>query len=249
MRGVCLKNKIKNFLLAFAAGGWLALVPGDVDVPRMEPVPIALSQSFVEEAKKKALASLLVHHDEKEIKDFFERRGFKIIVEKSSYRLSLLDGDKVVAQYPIARGPVEGDKKRMGDLKTPEGIFELENAVGEQKYGWSVWMPLKTVERAKKDFLDSYGDKARKLLEEFEARKGKITSDEHVKAFNEWAPKSYRIWRGVGIHGGSKNLAGNGNRNWTAGCVALENEHALQLKRALQASERGAKRTPVLFLP
>jgi murein L,D-transpeptidase YafK len=48
----------------------------------------------------------------------------KIIVIKSQKRLFLIDGQDLVASYPVALGWEPGPKQRQEDLKTPEGRYE-----------------------------------------------------------------------------------------------------------------------------
>ena len=50
-----------------------------------------------------------------------------IVVEKSQHRLSLYRGGILLRSYLVALGqqPV-GDKERIGDMRTPEGLFHIE---------------------------------------------------------------------------------------------------------------------------
>ena len=50
-----------------------------------------------------------------------------IVVEKSQHRLSLYHGGTLLRSYLVALGqqPV-GDKVRIGDMRTPEGLFRIE---------------------------------------------------------------------------------------------------------------------------
>ena len=51
----------------------------------------------------------------------------RIVVEKSQRRMDLMSGDAVVRSYVIALGfAPEGDKRREGDGKTPEGKYVIE---------------------------------------------------------------------------------------------------------------------------
>lgn len=56
---------------------------------------------------------------------------YRIIVNKSNHTLSLLKGDELVKNYPVATGKNTGDKERVGDHRTPVGNFKIvsiENA-------------------------------------------------------------------------------------------------------------------------
>lgn len=56
-----------------------------------------------------------------------------IVIDKPSLTLTLKDGDKTLATYPVCCGMNYGQKKRRGDHKTPEGTFKISvihNAIG-----------------------------------------------------------------------------------------------------------------------
>jgi murein L,D-transpeptidase YafK len=51
----------------------------------------------------------------------------RIVVEKAARRMTVYDGDKALRTYPIALGfSPEGDKRRQGDGRTPEGLFRID---------------------------------------------------------------------------------------------------------------------------
>jgi murein L,D-transpeptidase YafK len=58
-----------------------------------------------------------------------------IVVEKSEHRLSLYRNGTLVRQYLVALGaqPV-GDKVRLGDNRTPEGVFRIEARNPQSRY-------------------------------------------------------------------------------------------------------------------
>jgi murein L,D-transpeptidase YafK len=58
-----------------------------------------------------------------------------IVVEKSKHQLSLYANGTLVRQYLVALGarPV-GDKVRVGDRRTPEGIFRIEARKADSRY-------------------------------------------------------------------------------------------------------------------
>jgi len=51
----------------------------------------------------------------------------RVVVDKSERRLSLLDGERVVATYPVSLGAAPaGHKLEEGDERTPEGLYTLD---------------------------------------------------------------------------------------------------------------------------
>ena len=57
--------------------------------------------------------------------DNYDDGKLRIIVSKSRYTLSLMRGNKLVKEYPIAVGRNPGDKQRVGDHRTPTGNFKI----------------------------------------------------------------------------------------------------------------------------
>jgi len=51
---------------------------------------------------------------------------FWILIRKSHFDLSTWNGTKREAVYPVAVGENPGDKERVGDRRTPEGVFRVE---------------------------------------------------------------------------------------------------------------------------
>ena len=60
---------------------------------------------------------------------------YRILVNKSEYKLWLLNGNKLVHEYSIATGKNPGDKQRIGDNRTPTGNFKIVSI--ENASNWS----------------------------------------------------------------------------------------------------------------
>ena len=60
---------------------------------------------------------------------------YRIVVNKSSHILSLLKGDELIKEYPVATGKNTGDKERVGDHRTPTGNFKIVSI--ENASSWS----------------------------------------------------------------------------------------------------------------
>ena len=58
-------------------------------------------------------------------KDKYDDGKYRILVSKSKYTLSLFKGNDLVKEYPIAVGKNPGDKRRVGDHRTPTGDFKI----------------------------------------------------------------------------------------------------------------------------
>ena len=68
------------------------------------------------------------------IKNNYDDDKLRIIVSKSRYTLSLLRGNKLVKEYPIAVGKNPGDKQRVGDHRTPTGNFKIVSIEDASKW-------------------------------------------------------------------------------------------------------------------
>ena len=135
-----------------------------------------------------------------------------IIVYKSARKLELYSGKTLLHTYRVGLGfnPV-ADKQREGDGATPEGEFYVFVKNNKSAYYLSLGVSYPNAE-----------DAARGL------RAGLITKAQHdaiLEAIRKkMAPPQYTKLGGlIYIHG---NGAG---RDWTWGCVALENEDMKEL--------------------
>jgi len=55
-----------------------------------------------------------------------KKESYWIRIVKSTYSLHLYKGNQLVKTYPIAMGENPGNKERVGDRRTPEGDFSVE---------------------------------------------------------------------------------------------------------------------------
>lgn len=130
----------------------------------------------------------------------------RLEVRKSEGRLVWYRQGKEVASYPVVFGPhPQGDKELMGDGRTPEGRFLICDKAPSL---FHKWLGL------------SYPDSRNAWRGR---REGLLTWAELVlirlQDLNGWIPYGNGPLGGaVGIHGGGAK------RNWTLGCIALEND-------------------------
>jgi len=52
---------------------------------------------------------------------------YSIVIDKSRFNMKLYQGSQVIKEYQIALGKNPGDKQKVGDMRTPEGDFVIEN--------------------------------------------------------------------------------------------------------------------------
>ena len=140
-----------------------------------------------------------------------------ILVKKKERKLQIFDGEKLIKSYTISLGfAPEGDKEIEGDGKTPEGEFYIFTKNPESTFFLSLGVSYPNIEDAERGLKNNL-----------------ITQEEHdeiVKAINEKAmpPQKTKLGGEIYIHGGG------GKADWTAGCMALENEEMQEIFDAIE---------------
>ncbi len=128
---------------------------------------------------------------------------YRIVIVKSTFTLNLYRGDSLYRTYPVALGFNEGDKERVGDLKTPEGKFVIS-----QIQTSSAWAH---------DFNDG---------------KGRIRGAYGPWFFRLDTDASRTVsgkgWKGIAIHG-THDERTIGTRA-SEGCVRLRNDNLEELR-------------------
>lgn len=131
----------------------------------------------------------------------------RIVVTKSTRRLELWSGPRLVRSFRVALGldPVN-DKRREGDRRTPEGSFYITAKNAHSRFYRSLSLSYPNAAAAER------GRKAR-LLTAGEQR-------QIMRALrNRREPPQHTALGGlILIHGGGSQ------RDWTWGCVALDND-------------------------
>jgi len=145
----------------------------------------------------------------------------RLVVKKSERTLEVFDNEKLVKTYKIVLGfAPDGDKEQEGDGKTPLGEFYVFTKNDQSKFYLSLGLSYPSID-----------DAARGLRENL------ISIDEHdaiVKAVNEgkMPPQNTRLGGEIYIHGGGTA------KDWTWGCMALENEEMKELFEAVPVGAR-----------
>ena len=147
----------------------------------------------------------------------------RLIVKKSERKLELFDGEKLLKTYRVVLGfaPV-GDKKIEGDGKTPLGDFYVFTKNDQSRFYLSLGLSYPNTDDAERGLREN-------LISQSEY-------DEIVRAIaeNRMPPQNTALGGEIYIHGGGTA------KDWTWGCVALENELMRELFDAVPA---GAKVT------
>lgn len=161
----------------------------------------------------------------------------RIVIWKSQYTLTLYKGEQPVKTYRavFGKGFRDGDKRKTGDKRTPEGEFFI--------------CTMNHSERFYKFMGLSYPGKHHA---EQGLRNGLITPKQYdmIKKANEerqQPPWHTRLGGAVGIHGRMLDSAVAPRvypgTNWTDGCIALENSDIDEIYSVVSLG------TPVTILP
>ena len=134
-------------------------------------------------------------------------RDPKIVVKKSERILELWDGDTLFGSCSIGLGwKPEGTKKTEGDGKTPEGEYYVCVRNDQSSYYLSLGVSYPNVSDAEAAFEEGTIDQE--------------TYDEIIEANNNKTrpPQKTAMGGEIMIHGCG------GDRDWTAGCVAVDDD-------------------------
>ncbi len=147
---------------------------------------------------------------------WIKKKNIRIIVNKSKRVISVMCGNTPLISYPVALGfNPEGDKIKKGDGRTPEGIYyicELQHKGLPLKYG-------------KRSMLLSYPNSRDA---DIGLQNGLINREQKDKIDTaidnkKIPPQNTLLGSSLRIHGG-----GIGS-DWTLGCIALIDEHVIEL--------------------
>src|SRR5262245_43698336 len=150
----------------------------------------------------------------------------RIVVYKRDRKLEFYSDQTLLRSYRVGLGfnPVP-DKQREGDGATPEGEFYIFVKNNKSAYYLSLGVSYPNAEDAERGFRDGLITK-RERDHILDAIKKKAAPPQYTKL------------------GGLIYIHGNGaSRDWTWGCVALENEDIKELYDAVSVG------TPVTILP
>lgn len=137
-----------------------------------------------------------------------------LVIDKARKELVVFSGDRLTARFPVSFGidPVS-DKRKAHDCATPEGVYSVTYKKTQTRFHRLLGISYPGMEDAEKGLaagnitLKGYG----KLLDA--ARKGRPM------------PCNTGLGCGIAIHGGGvyRHSEGTTARDWTEGCIALDN--------------------------
>lgn len=145
----------------------------------------------------------------------------RLVVKKGERKLFLYDKDELIRTYDMVLGfAPDGNKAIEGDGKTPEGEFYVAVKNPNSKFTLSLGLSYPNHEAAERGIRD-----------------GLITRQQHdailqAIAEGKLPPQDTPLGSEIYIHGGGVA------KDWTEGCVALDDE---QIRELFEAVPVGAK--------
>ena len=140
----------------------------------------------------------------------------RIVINKAKRELHVFDGFLLVKTYAVVLGfAPEGDKNEEGDGKTPEGEFYIFTKNEKSRFHLSLGLSYPNIEDAARGLRNDLispeeGDAIKKAVSE-----------------KRMPPQNTKLGGEIYIHGGGASS------DWTAGCIALENEEMSELFNAV----------------
>lgn len=136
----------------------------------------------------------------------------RIVVDKSEHTLEAFRMDRLVRTFTVAIGlGGEGAKRFEGDLKTPEGTYRIDRRHRSEAFHRFLHV--------------SYPNAADRAAHARGVRDGTI-------------PRGVGIGGAIGIHGAPRGIFHDVHKavDWTAGCIALDDDEIEALYRAVRTN-------------
>jgi len=134
-------------------------------------------------------------------------QDYSIVIKKKEFKLYLYKGNCLIRTYPIAIGKNPGDKKEVGDCRTPEGDFYINSI--EDSSSW-----VHDFGDGKGPIKGAYGPWFLRLY----------TGADRTK--------SGKAWEGIGIHG--THDPSSIGKMASEGCIRMRNEDIVELKEKVK---------------
>jgi murein L,D-transpeptidase YafK len=167
----------------------------------------------------------------------FPDHNIRIVIWKSYYTLTLYKGDRPVKSYRavFGKGYLDGDKRKAGDKRTPEGEFYICTMNHSKRFYKFMGLSYPGMPHAENGLRE-------RLISQREYMMIKKANEAHQQP-----PWYTKLGGAVGIHGRMLDSAVAPRffpgMNWTDGCIALENTDIDEIFSTVSIG------TPVTILP
>jgi hypothetical protein len=138
-----------------------------------------------------------------------------VVIDKGIHRMFLYKDSKVIESYTVSLGIDSlSPKRRRGDKSTPEGCYYVTCKKSESKF-------YKFLGLSYPNNVDAWLGLRKRLVSSREYR-----SIANAISAGSSPPACTSLGSGIGIHGGGvyRNSGKNMVRDWTEGCIAVNNQ-------------------------
>jgi murein L,D-transpeptidase YafK len=161
---------------------------------------------------------------------------YRILVKKGERKLYLYvwenGKERLAKTYQIALGNnPSGSKRKQGDGATPEGDYYITHKNAQSRFYLSLGVSYPNIADADNGLKEGLITNA-----EYQAIVGAVRAKTKP-------PQNTRLGGDIFIHGGGAGKLFGSGRDWTLGCVALENEEIKELFEMIPV------KTPVKIVP
>ncbi len=156
---------------------------------------------------------------------------YQLEISKSEQELIVKKGDVLVRRFHIALGKGgKGTKQRVGDKKTPVGVYKITNFKADSKFHYFMQINYPNL-------LDAWYGYKNKIITAREFRQIAFAVKDRRRPPQDTALGGY-----IGIHGlgesTEKRLEIHESFNWTEGCIALKNSEINALRQYVSIGTR-----------
>ncbi len=157
---------------------------------------------------------------------------YHIVVSKSAHQLTVFHNAEVIKTFRIAISRHGVDPRKVWeDELTPEGSYLIASMQYSSRFGPRQIL-LDTTKQSLEDYYSQYTSAGRQRVTAWEVKHGSLDTIWEVYDFNEENPE-FPIWNDILIHGGGSS------NDWTWGCIALDDQDAVELFDILKHSTGG----------
>jgi len=149
--------------------------------------------------------------------------AYRIVITKSTRKLEVMQGDRVIRKYTISYGKGHGSTKReLGDNNTPTGRYQIVKFKPDSKFFFFMQLDYPNL-------LDAWYGYKDDIISSTDFRNIAAAFKNH-----QIPPQNTRLGGYIGIHGlgdvSADTLKIHQANNWTDGCIALKNEEINELR-------------------
>ena len=156
---------------------------------------------------------------------------YEIEINKSKQELLVKESDRIVKRFHAAYGRGgKGTKQRLGDKKTPVGIYKIMQFKSDSKFHFFMQLDYPNL-------LDAWSGYKNQLISA-----GEFKSIASAYKNKESPPQNTVLGGYIGIHGlgieNEEKLLIHESTNWTEGCIALTNSEIMELRKYVDIGTR-----------